>query len=186
MSTAYFTEHLPDTRELRLAAAVVWRGTPAPTALECGGGPLGWLRAMRHRLWQRLGPLGIGLSVAGRPLFGGTRYGPRSVASFAATDARHPIAYYDDGSRVLRVLGRVIPTAPGLTLVALVDATGSRATAPSLSLRRVSTPTIPVSRPDDLPEPGTATVSYMIGGDEPSWTAALRMDPVVRAFLDGS
>jgi hypothetical protein len=186
VSIAYFTERLPDSPELRLAAAVVWLGTPVPRALRGGGGLLGWPRRLRHWLWLRLGPLGADVSVAGRPLFGGTVHGPRSVASFAPRhQPQPPIAYYDDGSRVLRVLGRVIRVPRDLTLVALVDATGSRATAPSLALRTVSAPTIAVSPREDLPEPSTATVAYMIGGDEPTWTAALRSDPVVRAFLDG-
>jgi hypothetical protein len=183
---AYFTEVTPGAATLRLAAAVVCRGVPAPAALAGGGGPLGWLRAARHRLWLRLGPLGADVSVAGRPLFGGTWGAARSVGSVGAGPRGEPLAYYDDGSRVLRVLGRVVRAPRGGTLVALVDATGARARAPRLVLRVVPTPPVPVPRFDGEPPPAGAAFTYLVGGDEPAWTLALRADPVVRAFLDGA
>ena len=184
---AYFTERIPGTATLRLAAAVVYRGVPAPAALAGGsGGPLGWLRAVRHRLWLRLGPLGADVSVAGRPLFGGTWGAARSVGSVGAGPRGEPLAYYDDGSRMLRVLGRVVPVARGGTLAALVDATGARARAPRLVLRVVPTPPVPVPRFDGEPPPADAAVTYLVSGEEPAWTASLRADPVVRAFLDGA
>jgi hypothetical protein len=82
------------------------------------------------------------------------------------------------------VLGRVIHAPRALTLVALVDATGRRAAAPSLVLRRLAAPTIDVTPPEELDRAMFASVAYIVGGDQPSWTAALRADPVVRAFLD--
>jgi hypothetical protein len=143
------------------------------------------LRTARHRLWLRLGPLGADVSVAGRPLFGGRWGAARSVGSVGAGPRGEPLAYYDDGSRVLRVLGRVVPAPRGGTLVALVDATGARARAPRLVLRVVPTPPVPVPRFDgEPPAPGAAT--FLVGGEEPAWTAALRADPVVRAFMDGT
>lgn len=181
---AYLPEVLPDGRSLRLAAAVAWHGAPAASVRHGGGGPLDPLRALRHRLWLRLGPLGADVSVAGRPLFGGDSRGPRSVGGVGPHLHGEPLAYYDDGGRVLRILGRVLSAPPpGRTLVALVDATGARAAAPSLALRTVPTPTIAVELPE--PEPGYAgTVACMMGGEDPVWAAALRLDPVIRAFLD--
>jgi hypothetical protein len=186
---AYFSEALPGTATpgtatLRLAAAVVWRGVPTPAALSGGGGPLGWLRSVRHRIWLRLGPLGADVSIAGRPLFGGDAFAARGVSSFGLAPHGEPLAYYDEGSRVLRVLGRVVAAPPrGRTLVALVDATGPHATAPRLVLRIVPTPTITVQRPQPaLPAGAESTI---IVGEHPAWTSALRADPVVRAFLDG-
>jgi hypothetical protein len=181
---AYFTEPVPGTSTLRLAAAVLCRGVPAPGALAGGGGPLGMLRTLRHQLWLRLGPLGADVSVAGRPLFGGTRGATRSVASAGASRHAEPLAYFDDGTHVLRVLGRVVHAPPGRTLVALVDATGSRAGAPRLTLRVVATPAMPVPRFDGAPPDDVAAVSYLMGGEQPAWLAALRADAVVRAFLD--
>jgi hypothetical protein len=61
---AYFSEALEDNTVLRLPAAVVCRGVPTLAARSGGGGPLGSLRGIRHRLWLRLGPLGIDASVA--------------------------------------------------------------------------------------------------------------------------
>ncbi len=181
----------PDAATVRLAAAVVWRGVPTPAARYGGGGPLGWLRGVRHRLWLRLGPLGDDVSVAGRPLFGGTWGAARRVSSVG--EAPHALAYYDDGTRTLRVLGRVVPAPPpGRTLVALVDATGSRAAAPRVVLRVVPTPAVPLPRAhfappaDFAPPAGAAVLSYIIGGEHPVWAAALRADPVVGAFLAGT
>src|ERR687885_380248 len=77
-----------------------------------GGGPLGWLRSVRHWLWLRLGPLGADVSVASRALFGGDPWAPRGVSSVEPKLLGEPLAYYDDGSRVLRVVGRVLPAAP--------------------------------------------------------------------------
>jgi hypothetical protein len=186
LSVAYFPEAVPGAATLRLAAAVAWRGVPTAAALPGGGGPLGWLRGARHRLWLRLGPLGADVAVAGRPLFGGTRGAARSIGSAGAAPRGEPLAYYDDGARALRLLGRVLPAPPGRTLVALVDATGPRAAAPRLDLRVVPTPAVPVPRPDFAPPAGGGAVSYIIGGEHPVWAAALRADPVVRAFLDGN
>jgi hypothetical protein len=183
---AYFTEAVPGTATLRLAAAVVWRGVPTRAALQGGGGPLGWLRGTRHRLWLRLGPLGDDVSVAGRPLFGGTWGAARSVSSAGVRPHGEPLAYYDDGAHTLRVLGRVVLAPPGRTLVALVDATGPRAAAPRVVLRLVPTPAVPVPRSDFAPPAGGSAVRYLFGGEQPVWTAALRADPVVGAFLDGN
>jgi hypothetical protein len=182
---AYFSETLRGSASLRLAAAVVWRGAPTPSALRGGGGPLGWLRTVRHRLWLRLGPLGADVSVARRPLFGGAWGAARRVGSIRAASHAEPLAYYDDGTHRLRVLGRVVQAPAGRTLVALIDATGQRAAAPRLTLRFVPTPTIPVPRLGSAPvEEDGAAVSYMFGGEQPVWETALRADPLVRAFLD--
>jgi hypothetical protein len=67
----------------------------------------------------------------------------------------------------------------------LVDATGRRARAPRLVLRVVPTPAVTVDRAE-LPPPspdGAEGVVYIVGND-PAWEAALRADPVVRAFLE--
>jgi hypothetical protein len=182
---AYFAEATPGAAALRLAAAVVWRGVPARAALQGGGGPLGWLRGARHRLWLRLGPLGDDVSVAGRPLFGGARGAPRRVCSVG--EPPHAPASYDDAAHTLRVLGRVVPAPPpGRTVVALVDATGPRATAPRVVLRMVPTPTIPVPSSTPAPLRRPAAESSFVVSDHPSWLVALRADPVVRAFLDGT
>lgn len=180
---AYCTEAVPGTETLRLAAAVVWRGTPTPSALRGGGGPLGWLRTVRHAVWVRLGPLGLDVSVAGRPLFGGTWGAGRSVCGVGAALHGDPLAYYDDGARVLRVLGRVVQAAREGALVALIDATGQRAAAPRLILRVVPAPAIPVPRFESGPPEAGAVVTYLIGGKQPVWDMALRADPVVGAFL---
>ena len=180
---AYFTEVVPGEAKLRLAAAVVWRGVPTPAA-RYGGGPLGWVRGVRHRLWLRLGPLGADVSVAGRPLFGGTWGAARGISSAAAAPGTEPLAYYDDGTHVLRVLGRVVVAPPGRTLVALVDASGRRASWPRILTRVVSTPPMAVQLPDFVPPSNAGAVSYFVGGEQPTWDAALRADPVVGGFLD--
>ena len=184
LPVAYFTEAVPGAATLRLAAAVIWRGVPTPAALRGGGGPLGWLRGVRHSLWVRLGPLGADVSVAGRPLFGGAWGAARSVGSVGAAPHGEPLAYYDDGTHMLRVLGRVVHAPLEKAVVALVDATGLRAAAPRLVLRIVPTPVIPVPRLDSAPPTDGAVVSYLIGGEQPMWEAALRVDSVVRAFWD--
>jgi hypothetical protein len=182
---AYFSEALPGGAGLRLAAAVAWRGVPTPAALQGGGGLLGRVRGLRHRLWLRLGPLGDDVSVAGRPLFGGTWGAARRVSSVG--EPPHALAYYDDGTRTLRVLGRVVPAPPpGRTLVALVDATGPRAAAPSVVLRVVPTPAVTVQGAASAGLPDPAGDSFTVISDHPAWTAALRADPVVRAFLNGA
>ena len=173
----YFAEAVPGTETLRLAAAIVRRGVPTARALRGGHGPLGWLRGVRHRLWMRLGPRGLDVSVAGRPLFGGTRRAARSIGIAAAAPHAEPLAYYDSGARVLRVLGRVFHAPDQGTLVALIDATGQRAAAPRLVLRVVPTPGIPLPRFDDLPPQEVAGVAYLIGGKEPAWDTALRECP---------
>src|SRR5258705_7781976 len=161
---AFFTEVLPGAATLRLAAAVVWRGVPTAAALRGGRGPLGWLRAVRHRVWLRLGPLGADVSVAGRPLFGGTWGMARSISSAAASPQGEPGAYYDDGTHVLRLLGRVVHAPPDRTLVALVDATGRRAAAPRIVLRLGPPPALPPPGPPG-PPPDRA------GGSAPLFSA---------------
>lgn len=183
---AYFPEVVPDDATLRLAAAVVWRGVATPAAARGGGGPLGWLRGVRHRLWQRLGPLGLDVEVGGRPLFGGASGVGFSVGSAGPSASGEPMAYYDSRARVLRVLGRVVPAPAGRTLVALVDATGRRSHAPRLMLRIVPTPAIPLPRFESMPPSDAATASYFVGGEQPVWDAALRSDAVVGAFLNGN
>jgi hypothetical protein len=101
----------------------------------------------------------------------------------AAAPDGEPLAYYDDGTHVLRVLGRVVRAPHEGALVALVDATGPRAAAPLLVLRVVPTPAIPVPRFDSAPPEDGAAVSYLMFGEQPVWETALRADPVVDAFL---
>jgi hypothetical protein len=86
----------------------------------------------------------------------------------------------------LRLLGRVVRTPPNRTVVALIDAEGSRATAPDLDLRAVSTPAVPVPRFEPPPPSGDATVAYISGGEHPPWGTAPREDPVIRRFLDAA
>jgi hypothetical protein len=85
------------------------------------------------------------------------------------------------------LLGRVVAAPPpGFTAVALVDATGRQASTPHLQLRVVATPPMtlePPPWPDASESAGARSVT--IGGDCPEWEAALRVDPIVRAFLDG-
>ena len=85
---------------------------------------------------------------------------------------------------MLRLLGRVLSAPPAETLVALFDATGVRAAAPRVVLRVVPTPATPVPHFDGPPAEDGAVVSYLVGGEQPMWEAALRADPVVRTFLD--
>ena len=180
----YLTEPIPGASSLRLAAAVVCRGVPTVAARLGGGGSQGWLRAVRHRLWAHLGPVGLDVTVGGRSLYGGAADAARSVGSVGIGHRGEPLAYYDAGSRELRVLGRVVPAPRGETLVALIDATGSRAQAPHLVLRVVPTPSILVPHfASERSLPGE-TRTYIVGGEEPAWSAALREDAVVRAFLD--
>jgi hypothetical protein len=180
---AYFVEATPGATTLRLAAAVICRGVPRRSALHGGGGLLGWLRAVRHRLWLRLGPLGLDVSVSGRPLFGGEWGAGRSIGSMAASSDSEPLAYYDDGTHVLRLLGRVLPAPPAATLVALVDATGWRAVAPRVVLRVVQAPAMALPQFAGPRIEHAAAVGYFVGGDQPMWEEALRADPVVGAVL---
>lgn len=179
----YFTDVLPGNRAARFAAAVVLRGVPSGAALAGGTGPLGWLRRLRHRFWLRLGPLGVDVSVAGRPLFGSS--GP--VSSVALEWDGEEIASYDHGGRTLRLLGRVMRTPPdGRTLVVLVDAEGARRDAPRMRVRRVTAPEVAVPPPPpEWESPPGAESHVIMSGEQPEWTAALRADPVVRAFMDG-
>jgi hypothetical protein len=180
----YFTEAAPGATTLRLAAAVVCRGAPRRASLQGGGGLLGWPRSVRHRLWLRFGPLGFDVSVRGRPLFGGEWGAGFSIGSTAGTPDGEPLAYYDDRAHVLRLLGRVLPAPRIETLVALVDATGARAGAPRVVVRHMPMPAMPMPQFAGPPTEYGAMVSYVIGGEQPTWEAALRADPVVRTFLD--
>lgn len=183
LPVAYFTE-LASGSTLRLAAAVVYRGVPTEAALYAGGGPFGFLRAARHALWLQLGPLGADVSIAGRPVFGGTVGAARSVNSVGHVSLAGRLAYYDTGSRVLRLLGRVVSAPPAATLVALVDAMGALSEAPRIILREVRTPEVPKPTFDGhTSRPGEA-VSYMVSGEQPEWESALRRAPIVQAFFE--
>jgi hypothetical protein len=181
----YFSETLPGARAVRLTAAVAWRGTPDGAAATGGRGPVGWFRRIRHQLWLRYGPLGADVHVAGRRLFGGAAYAPGAVSQSGVAPGG-TAAYFDEGARVLRVLGRVYRAPPaGRALVLLVDAAGRPGAEPRLTVRTVPAPVVDVPPPAGWrPEPG-AMMIVMIPG-HPAWTAALRADPVVRAFLDGA
>jgi len=63
--------------------------------------------------------------------------------------------------------------------------TGSRAAAPDVELRVVSAPVVPV-RPlePDPPADNAGTPAYIVVAQHPLWNAALRTDPVIRAFVD--
>jgi hypothetical protein len=180
---SYFDEIVPGEGAVRLAAAVVWRGVPAPEA-RYGNGPLGWLRGVRHRLWLRLGPFGADVQVAGRPLFGGVAGAGGSISGARPAPEGDPLAFYDGGARQLRLLGRVVVVPPEQTLVALVDAIGPRAAAPRVVLRVVQTPAMPMPRLDPVPLGGADAVNHVVIGGYTQWEAALRVDPSVRRFLD--
>ena len=181
---AYFTELASGAATLRLAAAVVYRGMPSNAVLRGGGGPLGFLRAARHEVWLRLGPHGADVSIAGRPLFGGTLGAAGGMSSVGHISRTAPLASYDSGSRVLHLLGRAVSAPREDTIVALVDAMGTHAKAPRVILREVRTPEVPTPTFDGYEPSPSATVSYMVSGEQPEWEAALRTDLIVRTFLD--
>lgn len=180
---SYFEEVVPGAGTVRLAAAVVWRGVPAPTA-RFGNGPVGWLRGVRHRLYLRLGPFGADVQVAGRPVFGRVSGAGSSVVGTGPTLEGEPLAFYDGATRQLRVLGRVVAAPPAQTLVALVDATGPRAAAPRVVLRVVQTPAVPMPRFDPVPLASDGAVSHAVIGGYRFWETELRVDPFVSRFLD--
>jgi hypothetical protein len=186
-----FPEVLLPDRTMRLAAAVLWRATPGDP-LPVPRGPLAWLRRLRHRLWLRLGPLGIDLHLRWDPpgRFNGEvrRDDGGVVASAGFAWHREPVVYVEHGPGRVRLLGRVyrLPR-DGRTLVLLVAPRRRR--APRIGVRRVITPVVPMPpMPPDCFEgdmsPGPGQVSVMTSGDDPVWTAALREDDAVRAFLD--
>lgn len=192
---AYFSELMPDQQHLRLAAAVTWRGVPTTFALAGGGGVHGVLRSARHYLWQRLGPLGADVSIAGRPLFGCATNAARGISSVLPAPKRKPLAYYEAGTRTLRIVGRVLLTPQSRTMVALVDATGPRSGEPLITLCEVSTPELPIPVFDTMTpaEPrieeevldfSTSSVRAYVVGDEPRWEAALRTDVRIQQFLE--
>jgi hypothetical protein len=201
----YFTHPLANAPETRLAAAVAWRLAPGvgggsasarPAEPPWGRGPAAWLRRLRHRLWLRFGPLGLDVGSLGKP------YGPSDggVRSSGFVWDAEPRIYFD--GRVVRLLGRVYKMPPeSRTLVLLVDEGPAAGAAPRVTARTVPAPVNPVL-PAAPPPPGweSGTVApgsgwapfapfredVLVGGQHPAWEAALRADPDVRAFLDGS
>jgi hypothetical protein len=130
----YFTEEGPASDDLRLAAAVVWRGMPPP--------PPSGLRGLFRKLRFRLGPLGLGLQLRWSEPWGG-----------AATGDGDQLTLYRARQRVVRVLGRNYPRpTDGRTLVILVDegAVGR----PAVTSRAITVPVQARSRVDEAPPPG--------------------------------
>jgi hypothetical protein len=126
ITVVYFTEEVPASDDLRLAAAVVWRGTPRR--------PPGGLRGLLRKLRFRLGPLGLGLHFRWSEPWGG-----------AATGDGDQLTLYRARQGVVRVLGRNYP-APrdGRTLVLLVDEGAGR--RPAIRIRLVTVPVQPRDR----------------------------------------
>jgi hypothetical protein len=125
----YFSEEVPASNGVRLAAAVVWRGAGARRA----GGWRGLLRALRYRL----GPFGMGLHLRGNVGW-----------SAAAGGEGEQMTLYHSERRVVRVLGRDYPLpADGRTLVVLVDE--GAAGGPAIKIRIVTGPVQPRSRVDE-------------------------------------
>jgi hypothetical protein len=126
----YFQDVMPGGAAIRLAAAVVWRLGPDGAhggARRWGRGPVAWLRRLRHRLWLRLGPLGIDVQWPGT---GPESGGGRGVTSVGLSGDDEPRAYYD--GRTVRVLGRVYELpADGRSFVLLVDDGGRSGDCPA-------------------------------------------------------
>jgi hypothetical protein len=125
----YFSEEVPASNGVRLAAAVLWRGGPAARA--------GGLRRLLHALRYRLGPLGSGFHLKG-----GGRW------SGAAGGDGEQMTLYNSERRLVRVLGRDYTLPPDdQTLVLLVDegAVGG----PAISVRMVTGPVQPHDRVDE-------------------------------------
>ncbi len=125
----YFSEEVPASNGARLAAAVLWRGGPAP--------PAGGLRRLLRALRYRLGPLGSGFHLKGGGGWGGA----------AGGDGEQMTLYHSE-RRVVRVLGRDYTLPPDdRTLVLLVDegAVGG----PAISVRTVTSPVQPRDRVDE-------------------------------------
>jgi hypothetical protein len=170
----YFSDDLPGTHEVRLAAAVVWRIGP-------GARRWSW-RSLVDRLRFRFGPLGLGLHLrSDTPGWTGSA-GPNGERATLFHPAR----------RVVRVLGReyALP-GEGSTLVLLIDESGGRSGRADVRLRTMRAPTIPHPPPEPslegaasgepLPDPPAGVQEHDV------WAAALREDPEVRAFFaDGS
>ena len=134
ISAVYFTEEVPGSDDLRLAAAVVWRGTPPP--------PPGGLRGLLRKVRFRLGPLGLGLHFRWSEPWAG-----------AATGNGDKMTLYRSQERVVRVLGRNYSLPPdGRTLVLLIDegAVGR----PAVTVRTLAVPAQPRSRFDEAAPPG--------------------------------
>jgi hypothetical protein len=131
----YFSEDVPASNGVRLAAAVLWRGAPAPRP----GGWRGLLRTLRYRL----GPLGSGFHLKGGGGWSGTAGGQGEQMTL-----------YHSERRVVRVLGRDYPLPPdGGTLVLLVEE--GTVGGPAISIRKVTVPVQPLGHID---EDGSYTV----------------------------
>jgi hypothetical protein len=124
----YFSEEVPASNGVGLAAAVVWRCAPA----QHRGGWRGLLRALR----LRLGPFGIGLHLKGSDRW----------AAAAGGDGEQMTLYHSE-RRVVRVLRRDYPLPPdGRTLVLLIDEGARR--RPAIRVRLVTVPVQPRDRVD--------------------------------------
>jgi hypothetical protein len=128
ISVVYFSEEVPASNDVRLAAAVVWRAGPAARP--------GGLRGLLRKLRFRLGPFGLGLHLKGS----------EGWAAACGGEGEHMTEYHHE-RRIARVLGRKYP-APrdGRTLVLLVDegAVGR----PAVSVRLVTVSVQPHDRAD--------------------------------------
>jgi hypothetical protein len=152
----YFSDEVPASDAVRLAAAVVWRGTPAPTR--------GW-REWWRRLKHRLGPLGLGFHLKG------------SVPDWAGTAGEHgeQETLYSRYRRVVRVLGKDYALPPDdRTLILLIDEAGSP-DGPIVTSHLLSVPPLPRSQQGESDAPPGQSV----------WAAFLRRDPEVSAFMAG-
>jgi hypothetical protein len=129
LKVVYFSEEVPASDDLRLAAAVAWRCAPTRS-------PKG-LRGLLRRLQFRLGPLGLGLQFRWSEPWGGS----------AGADGEQMTLYRSIG-RVVRVLGRNYSLPPdGRTLVLLVDETA--AGRPTVSVRLLALRAQPRSRVEE-------------------------------------
>ena len=134
IKVVYFSEEVPASDDLTLAAAVVWRCAPAPRP--------GGLRGLLRRLRFALGPLGIGLQLRWSEPWGGA----------AGADGAQMTLYRSEG-RVVRVLGRNYSLPPdGRTLVLLVDETAVG--RPAVSVGLLAVPVQPRSRVEETQAPG--------------------------------
>jgi hypothetical protein len=178
---SYFTEEVPGDGSVRLAAAVAWHGEPLrERAALRAPGPLGWLRRRRHRLWLKYGTMGIDLHLRSS-----TRRSGGATFGQDGEDA----TYFDAVRRDVTVLGRRYPMPPdGRALVLLVDYGRSAEDGPRVGVRSVPTAVRPSRREELFAAPDSeeeaARRAAAMNADQEAWTAAIRSDPEVRAFLD--
>lgn len=153
----YVREHWGPPDSVRLAAAVLWRGTPGWTSNRAPGvqPKLDSLQqaALRHHV-----------------LAGGT-----------ISPVADAWVEYDQQARSITILGRAYSLAPGdSTMVLMVDRVDHVGGEPSVSAINVVCGTTPDA---DLSPGLTEDVVQSIRQQTASWKACLRRDPRVAAFL---